>query len=152
MANPKSDSGNVECVLALYAAGAAGDWATARTLVTSDFAIREPECFPFGGIYEGIEALQAFYASIFEAAGPTEIAMNAITSGDDHVVVLVTLHMHTHGVSANVAETFRLVDGKIAEINVYYQDPPRVAEIYSGVADAIAANFPNVNRRPSNNP
>ncbi|WP_156680867.1 nuclear transport factor 2 family protein [Sphingomonas profundi] len=138
-----------ETVLALYAAGGAGDWNAAAALVTPDFTLREPECFPFGGTYLGIAALRAFYTVIFEAAGPTDMDLNAATSGDGHVTVLVTLRMRDHGVTADVVEAFRMEDGKIAAITVYYLDPPRVASVYAGVADAIASRFPDVQRLPA---
>jgi ketosteroid isomerase-like protein len=139
-------SAREETVLALYAAGAAGDWDAAGALVAPDFSLREPESFSFGGTYMGIDSLRAFYTEIFSAAGKTDIRLDAITSSDDHVVVLATLTMIDRGIEVQVAEAFKFAGDLIRQISVYYLDPPRVAEIYAEVSSAIARNFPQVRR------
>jgi ketosteroid isomerase-like protein len=121
---PDLETKNLQLVQALFDATGKGDWATAETMLTSDFFVTEAGTLPFAGTYRGRGALQELFTLVMSAAGVTGLNVQQLTAGGDRVVALVELVLGgSPEVLVPLAETFRIRDGKVCEICPYYFDP-----------------------------
>jgi len=130
-------SKNEALVGELYAAAGAGDWNKVATLITSDFRFIESDALPVGGTYRGLREYRALFESVMTGAGRIEIDFTGMTSSDTHVIALLTLHFRDHDVTTPVAEMFRIVDGKVAEIVPYYLNPQLASKAFASVPELI---------------
>ncbi|MDV3127870.1 nuclear transport factor 2 family protein [Mycobacterium sp. 21AC1] len=105
-----------------YAAGARGDIETMMCCLADDVVTYEPPYLPFGGEYRGKEALSAIYAAVAQVADVTQFKIHDIVVDGDRAVTFGGYPLTDTGQFTRFAEETRLVDGKIAEIRVYYHD------------------------------
>ncbi len=117
---------NLATVKALYDAAGRGDEAATKALLTEDFSIFVPASLPHGGTYHGREALRPLFEKALGLIGAVGFEVHAMTSGDNHVVAILSL-LTAEGGKIRIAESFRMVDGLIAEIVPYYLDTQAVA-------------------------
>jgi ketosteroid isomerase-like protein len=136
-----ASSANESLVGELFAAAGGGDWAKVETLITPDFRFIESDSLPVRGTYTGIREYRALFEAVREGAGAIEAEFVAMTSSDTHVVALLVLDFKDHGVRAPLAETFRIRDGRVAEIVPYFFNPKDVEKVFSPVPDIIRAKL-----------
>lgn len=136
-----SNSQNEQLVRDLYAACGADDWDKVQTILSDDFRMVQSPSLPFGGIYRGWQVLKAMYASVIGASGRTAIDFIAMTSGDGHVMALVDLNLFDHGIKARIAEIFRIENGRISEVAIYYFNPAEMQQVYAEVPKRLVDNF-----------
>ncbi len=136
-----SNRENEQLVRDLYAASGAGDWDKVQTILSDDFRMVQSPSLPFGGTYRGWQALKAMYASVIGASGRASIDFIAMTSGDSHVMALVDLNLLDHGIKARIAEIFRIENGRINEISIFYFNPAAMQQVYAEVPKRLADNF-----------
>ena len=128
---------NLATVQALYAAAGQGDEAATKALLTEDFSIFIPASLPHGGTYRGRDSLRPLFEKALGLIGAVGFEVHAMTSGDDHVVALLSL-ITADGEKIRIAESFRLHEGLIAEIVPYYLDTQQVAAIIAARSAATA--------------
>ena len=122
-------------VLKFFRHVTSGELTSAMALMTEDAVLVEPEDLPFGGVYQGREGLINFARSI-----PRSIRVDAGLSGmqatDDAATVRLSLTFtcrrtgrttQTEGV-----ELYRIKDGAIARVDVFYGSVLKVRELIEG--------------------
>ena len=125
----------------LFAAAGGGDWAKVETLITTDFRFIESDSLPVGGTYTGIREYRALFEAVREGAGELDVEFVAMTSSDTHVVALLVLNFKDHGTRARLAETFRIRDGRVAEIVPYFFNAQDVSKAFAAVPALIRAKL-----------
>jgi uncharacterized protein len=103
-----------------------------RSLLHDDFVVHEAGGLPFSGDYhgsQGFELLNRMNAVLELKAGP----ITADALGDDAVAARFRLTFISRAsgksVEMGLVEIYRVRDGRIAELDVYYKDPAAVAAL-----------------------
>jgi ketosteroid isomerase-like protein len=118
-----------------YAAGSRGDIETMMGYLADDVVIHEPPYLPFGGEYRGKDGLAEIYAAVAQLADVTQFTIHSVMVDGERGVAFGGYPLTDTGQFTLFAEETRLVDGKIAEIRIYYHD----AQSLIGSAEAGAA-------------
>ncbi len=126
-----TDRGAVDTVRRWHEAMVAGDRALATDLMHDDFLVRAPPNLPYGGEHRGAAALFAMAArehELFEASlsAPVEY----VSAGNPVVLRLASRFKSRatgRAVDVSMVQIYDVVDGKIASLDVYYNDPAAVA-------------------------
>lgn len=113
-------------VSALYSLCAEGRWAEVEERLTDDFFIVEADSLPFGGRYEGKDALQRLYAIVFGFWDDASLEIHDIAVSESHAIGLLTIHATPKGkgerLAIKIAEVFHLRGDKVCGITPYYFD------------------------------
>jgi ketosteroid isomerase-like protein len=136
-----ASSANERLVMELFAATSGGDWKKVETLITPDFRFIEAKSLPIAGTYTGIREYRALFESVREGAGTIDGEFVSITTSETHVVALLVLHFKDHDVHARLAESFRIRDGRVAEIVPYFFDTQELVTVFAAVPDIIRAKL-----------
>ncbi|KAA0107708.1 nuclear transport factor 2 family protein [Mycolicibacterium sp. P1-5] len=120
-----------------YAAGADGDVETMMSYLADDALIYEPPFLPFGGEYHGREGLVAISRAVAEVADASQFTVHSIMVDGDRAVAFGGFLVGETGQFTLFAEETRLVDGKIAEIRIYYHDAQSLVGPRVGVSNPI---------------
>ena len=105
-----------------------GRYDEARSMVSSDVVIHEPASIPYGGEFHGLEGFDQFRRT-FGATwkswsdGPIWYAEHAGKVVKLNVITAVS-RATGRSYTTPLAEFFTFKDGKLAEIQVFYQDIP----------------------------
>jgi uncharacterized protein len=104
-----------------------------RSLLHDDFVVHEAGGLPFSGDYYG---WQGFYELLNRMNDVLDLTAGPITTdslGDDAVAARFRLRFISRAsgesVEMGLVEIYTLLDGRIAELDVYYKDPAAVAAI-----------------------
>ncbi|MEU0600957.1 nuclear transport factor 2 family protein [Streptomyces sp. NPDC006393] len=121
---------NTEVVQRMYAAFHARDLDQLRNeIYAPDITWNMPGQHPLSGLHRGIDAVMAFNAALAKAG----IRVDNLHVGELDDGTVVERHLG-HGVSGGVeylfptCTSYRVVDGKIAEVRVHAGDPHAVNE------------------------
>src|SRR3546814_11634787 len=76
----------------LYELTAAGKWDEVEVQLTDDFRIVEADSLPYGGAYEGKDALRRLYVTVFAFWADPSLELHDIVVSDDNAVGLLTIH------------------------------------------------------------
>ena len=118
---------NLATVKALYEATGSGNFDLAETFLSDDFFVTESDLLPFAGVYRGKTALRQLYTKVMGMMDVAGLELKGSTCGGDLVIYWVEF-VFPSGKRADLAEMFRLRDGKICEIRPFYFDPSIVTE------------------------
>lgn len=124
------DQRNLELTKALYEATTSGNWEAAEAMLTDDFVATEAPNLPFAGVYRGKKGLQELFGKVMGMIDATGFDIQAMTAGDDWVVVLLDMMARDSDGSElrlPLAEAMRFRDGKVCEIRPYYFDSELLA-------------------------
>jgi ketosteroid isomerase-like protein len=121
-----SAEANKQVVRGAYEAMAAGDGRGFLGVLAPDIELHEPACLPYGGVYRGPGEVIAFLQQAAAFVAPGKLAVEQLVAEGDTVVAILTLGLRD-GSEALVTEIWRLVDGKAAELRVFWFDPTIVA-------------------------
>jgi uncharacterized protein len=117
---------NLENVRKGYAAFSSGDMETLLALYADDAVHIVPGSSRVSGAHKGKDSILALYGALFELSGGTlRIELDHVMSdGGDRVLSIHTSSMEKDGESFTQPEAlvFTFVDGKVAEIQDYFQD------------------------------
>lgn len=120
--NMSSVEDNKEIVAGAYAAMAAGDARGFLGVLADDVEIHEPPCLPYGGVHRGKAEVVAFLQQAAPFMAPGKLQIERLVAQGDTVVAVLTLGLRD-GSDALVTEIWRMVDGKAAELRVFWFDP-----------------------------
>jgi ketosteroid isomerase-like protein len=91
-----------------------------------DIVIREAASLPYGGDWKGVDGLRDLMTTMRSLTKLSPIDVEVFDAGDDHVITRQTALMEDERTGASLrvpmVEVYRMVDGKIAEIDVFYKD------------------------------
>lgn len=101
---------------------AAGDIASFWEAMHPDVVLHEPPHLPYGGTYRGIEEFKRCFSPLVEVIDPGAIELVDLIVDGDIVVPLMKSKLVESGDDMYVMERWRLEDGKIREIRVFWFD------------------------------
>lgn len=118
---------NLALVQSLYEATGSGNFDLAETFLSDDFFVTESDLLPFAGVYRGKTALRQLYTKVMGMMDVAGLELKGSTCGGDLVIYWVEF-VFPSGKRADLAEMFRIRDGKVCEIRPFYFDPSIVTE------------------------
>jgi ketosteroid isomerase-like protein len=118
---------NLALVQSLYEATGSGNFDLAETFLSDDFFVSESPLLPFAGVYRGKTALRQLYTKVMGMMDVAGLELKGSTCGGDLVIYWVEF-VFPSGKRADLAEMFRIRDGKVCEIRPCYFDPSIVTE------------------------
>jgi uncharacterized protein len=105
----------------------------ACSLLHPDFVVHEAGGLPYSGEYQGPHGFRELLATMNESMELTAGPITHDPLSDDTVVLRfgLTFTARTSGesVEMNVVELYKVRDGLIVELDVYYKDPSAVASL-----------------------
>jgi ketosteroid isomerase-like protein len=123
---------DVETVRAFTSGLRAGDMAGCRALLADDIVFCEAERLPFGGDHVGKDGFMRLMRTVGELFR-VKLDTPEIAGCDSFVAVRVigtmTSRATGRGMPMNVVDCYRLRDGKIARVDVFYHDPQAVIDL-----------------------
>jgi ketosteroid isomerase-like protein len=129
----------MEATRQMYDLVGRGEWAAVAAMMAEDFVIHEPETLPYGGRWEGRDALQRLFARVMGFWQDPKIDWIDLTASEHHAVALLALTVtapasgqrFTH----RICEVTRFgPDGKLAEMHIHYFDTGAIARHLAGEA------------------
>lgn len=124
----------------LYALTGSGQWDEVEKQLTDDFRIVEADSLPFGGVYEGKDALQRLYTKVFGFWDDPSLDVKDMTVSENNVVVLLSVHATSRHngerLEMPLCEVMHLRDGKFSGITPYYFDTVAIARATGALTEA----------------
>ncbi len=109
-----------------------------------DIVVKEAAGLPYGGDWKGVEGLRELMTKMRSLTKLSPIDVEVFDGGDDYVITRQTALMEDQESGATLrvpmVEVYRMVDGKIAEIDVFYKDTKAMVDFFeqSGSASTSA--------------
>ena len=109
---------------------------TYARFMSPDLRVIEPGSLPYGGVFQGPEQLAEFERLFHETWSHHEYEVERYAEAGEYVAVSINLRMTSRAngrqVSSRVAEWWRVVDGKVVEIELFYEDTAAVLHALQG--------------------
>ena len=90
--------------------------------------MHEPPNLPFSGVYHGVEGIAELMGKLLPVVNLSGVEVETMTAGADWVILLTHIPLQTGDARIDLSECFRLADGKIVEIRVFYWDTTVIPE------------------------
>ena len=123
---------DVAVVRAFTDAMRAGNIDTCLEMVAPDLVFSEAESLPFGGDYHGRDGFLQLLRTVNRHL-KVELTTPEITGGDGLVAVRVhgtmTARATGRSMPMDVVDLYRLSDGTITRVDVFYKEPSAVADL-----------------------
>ncbi|MGB1867848.1 MAG: nuclear transport factor 2 family protein [Porticoccaceae bacterium] len=107
------------------------DWEGMMEMMADDFKVIEPDSLPYGGVWEGKDAMQRLYPAVVSCFDEFSPVIKEVIGGVEWATVVVdlTLVSKTTGrrFVQTVMEVGRIQDGKVAELQIHYFDTAEIA-------------------------
>ena len=120
----------------IYERMGAQDWDGAMALMTDDFKIVEPDSLPYGGLWEGKDALQRLYPAVVSNFDEFSPVIKEVIGGVEWAAVIVDLTLISKKTgrrfTQTVSEVGRVENGKLAELQIHYFDTAEIANEIGG--------------------
>ena len=126
---------NVEIIEAFYAALRQSDYDQVEALLEQDFTLHQYESLPYGGLYHGVEGVQAFLKSFFgvwRQFRSEEVEYLELDA--ERVLALSRIRATTHTgeeIDMPMAQFFRVTGQKLAEAHPFYWDTAEIVRATS---------------------
>ena len=123
-----------EVLSGVYQRMGKGDWDGVYELLADDFTVVEPESLPYGGLWEGKDALQRLYPAVMAHFDDPAPVIKEVIGGKEWGAVIVDFTVTSKKTgrrfTQTVSEVGRVVEGKLVELQIHYFDTAAlVAEI-----------------------
>jgi|SRR5271163_1819640 len=110
-------------VSSCYDAARAGDTATIMDLLDPEVVLHEAASLPIGGDHNGPEAMLRALAAVYELLDIPNMTIERLVVDADYAVGLLDIPFRErHGESLQVAEVWRVREGRIIDIRPFYWD------------------------------
>ena len=125
---------NVRIVKKLYEEAAAGNKEKCKEYFHPDVMIYEAPSMPYGGSWRGFDGWLRLLDEELKAYDDMSYMVEEYMAGGDWVAVLI--HWTVRGkktgkiASFPATELFRLRDGKVIEMRMFYYDTKRASEVF----------------------
>lgn len=120
----------------IYELMGAQDWDGVMALMTDDFKIVEPDSLPYGGLWEGKDALQRLYPAVVSNFDEFSPVIKEVIGGVEWAAVIVDLTLISKKTgrrfTQTVSEVGRVENGKLAELQIHYFDTAEIANEIGG--------------------
>lgn len=114
---------NSEIVAGAYAAIGRGDFKGFLAAFDEQIEVREPACLPYGGVAHGIKEAMAMLGNAAPYLDAANMRVESVFGSGDQVTAVLRVPLHGGRGEAEIAELWRLRDGKAIELFVYWADP-----------------------------
>ncbi len=115
----------------IYRLAGSRDWEAVAERCHPEFTVHEAASLPFGGEWQGRDALQRVAAAMYGTWASATVTIHEIVGGKDWAVVLLSLTMTSRRTgrtfTQTVAEAGRFEDGLLRELRIHYFDAAEVA-------------------------
>jgi len=115
-----------EVLSTVYQRMGQGDWQGVHELLSDDFVVVEPESLPYGGLWEGKDALQRLYPAVMSCFDEPAPVIKEVIGGQEWAAVIVDFTVTSKKTgrrfTQTVSEVGRIEDGKLAELQIHYFD------------------------------
>jgi ketosteroid isomerase-like protein len=95
-------------------------------LLHPEVEVHEPSYLPYGGHYEGVDAVLPVMAEAAKVVDFPTLKLHSITADEDRVALVETVKLLGTGEEVRVSEHWQLVDGLIRQIDVFWSSLPPV--------------------------
>jgi len=120
-----------EVLSGIYQRMGQGDWDGVHQLLADDFSVVEPESLPYGGVWEGKDALQRLYPAVMAHFDDPAPVIKEVIGGKEWAAVIVDFTVTSkktgNRFTQTVSEVGRVVDGKLVELQIHYFDTAALA-------------------------
>ena len=89
-----------------------------------ELVVHEPGYLHFGGEHHGAEGFLGLFAEITKLVDVPTLELLSATADDERVVLLMTVELITNGERRYLTEHWRIEDGKVREVRVFWSDLP----------------------------
>ncbi|PWI06642.1 hypothetical protein DIZ27_32215 [Streptomyces sp. NWU339] len=104
-----------------------------------DIVVREAGSLPYGGDWNGKEGLRLLMDTIGSITELSPSDIEVFDGGNGYVLSRQTANFTLKSTGATLSvpmvEVYRLVDGKITEIDVYYKDTKAMVDFFSTASE-----------------
>lgn len=108
-----------------------GDWDGVAALLSDDFKVVEPNSLPYGGLWEGKDALQRLYPAVMQHFEDPAPVIKEVIGGEEWAAVIVDFTVTSKKTgrrfTQTVSEVGRIENGKLAELQIHYFDTAELA-------------------------
>jgi ketosteroid isomerase-like protein len=119
-------SENVEIVRKLYEASQTGDMDYVLSVIHPDVVLYEPDSLPYHGVHRGTKNLMNVVGIFMQTWKNAQIEPKTFLDAGEYVIAMVHLsweNQRTGGLfETDLAEFWKLEDGKIVEVRPFYWD------------------------------
>lgn len=113
---------NKDVVRSIYTSINQGDTTSAMHLFHPDVVLHEASSLPFGGTYQGLEAVGRAIAQVMTVLDLTNLHVAEVVAEGEHVIAFLKIPIVGKNATISLVECWRLRNGKIIEITPYYWD------------------------------
>lgn len=115
----------------VYQRMGAGDWDGMMELLSDDFKVVEPESLPYGGLWEGKDALMRLHPAVMSCYDDPTPVIKEVIGGKEWAAVIVDFTVTSKKTgrrfTQTVSEVGRIENGKLAELQIHYFDTAELA-------------------------
>ena len=112
------------------------DWDGVMALLSDDFKVVEPKSLPYGGLWEGKDALLRLYPAVMSNFDDPAPVIKEVIGGEVWAAVIVdftvTAKKTGRRFTQTVSEVGRIEDGKVAELQIHYFDTAEMVKEIGG--------------------
>lgn len=112
------------------------DWDGVMALLSDDFKVVEPKSLPYGGLWEGKDALLRLYPAVMSNFDDPAPVIKEVIGGEVWAAVIVdftvTAKKTGRRFTQTVSEVGRIEDGKLAELQIHYFDTAEMVKEIGG--------------------
>jgi ketosteroid isomerase-like protein len=120
----------------VYEIAGQGRWGEVEQLLSDDLVIYEPESLPYGGEWNGRDALQRLYAKVMNYWADPSVTVRSVIGDEEWAVALLDFTMTSRSTGERftmpVAEASRAAGGKIVEMRIHYFDTVKLLRRIGG--------------------
>ena len=124
---------NRAVIEALYAAAKAGDAQAMFAHFADDIVVHEPPFLPFGKVYRGKEEFLQLFAVIVEYLDVSQVTVHHIVADGEYVIGCLGMPDRRTGDFTEMLEQFKLRDGKVVDIKLFYYDAGTMTDLPKAV-------------------
>ena len=106
----------------MYDAAVHGDFAGVLACLANDLVVNEPAFLPYGGTYRGPAEFAAMIPKVVALMDLTNMRVDRLIADGDHVFGVIRMADRATGEDVLLAEESIIRDGKVVEINVFYNE------------------------------
>jgi ketosteroid isomerase-like protein len=106
-----------------YEALVQGDVKGFLGVLDAEIEVSEPACLPYGGTFKGLKDVMGMLGRAGPYLDSGKLVVERLIADGDEVVAMLRIPLRDGSGEAEIAEHWRLRDGKAVELRVYWSDP-----------------------------
>jgi uncharacterized protein len=106
----------------MYDAAVQGDFASVLACLADDIVVNEPGFLPYGGTYHGPAEFAEMIPEVVKLMDLANMKVDRLIADGDRVFGVIRMSDRATGKDVLLAEESLIRDGKVVEINVFYNN------------------------------